>query len=91
MILIIIAAFLLAIAAYVQWQIENFVLEESRALAMRMVLVLLGIAVGIVFARASAALATYTSAPIFFIGFGLVHVPAAAILFLKRQRGEGRT
>jgi hypothetical protein len=24
-------------------------------------------------------------------GFGLVHVPAAFILFLKRQRGEGKS
>lgn len=90
MILIAIAVLLLVIAGYAQWQIEGFVLDEARALAIRMLLVLLGIAVGIVFARTSLG-SDAAPAAVFFIGFGLVHVPAAAILFLKRQRGEGRT
>lgn len=84
------AGFLLAIAAYAQWQIPNFVAQESRSLALRLLLVFLGVAVGIMMGRTWP-----TPDPVppamFFIGFGLVHVPAALILFFKRQRGEGRT
>jgi hypothetical protein len=90
MLLIAIAVLLLVVAGYAQWQTENFVLDRARAMGIRMLLVLLGIAVGIVFARTTLG-SDAEPAAVFFIGFGLVHLPAAAILFLKRQRGEGRT
>lgn len=84
------AGLLLGIAAYAQWQLPHFVLQESRALAVRLLLVFLGVAVGIMMGRTWPG-PDAVPAPLFFIGFGLVHVPAALILFLKRQRGEGRT
>lgn len=90
MTLIVFAGLLLGIAAYAQWQLPHFVLQESRALAVRLLLVFLGVAVGITMGRTWPG-PDAVPASLFFIGFGLVHVPAALILFLKRQRGEGRT
>ena len=90
MVMVFIAGVLLGIAAYAQWQIPDFVLEESNSLALRLLLVGLGVAVGFMLVR------TWTGgsvppAALFFAGFGLVHVPAALILFLKGRRGEGRS
>ena len=90
MIMIFIAGVLLGIAAYAQWQIPDFVLQESSSLALRFLLVGLGVAIGFMLVR------TWTGggvplAALFFAGFGLVHVPAALILFFKRRRGEGRS
>ena len=84
------AAFLLAVAGYAQWQIPAFTRSERGAMATRMLLMLLGIAVGLALARSAQRpdMATYA---LFFAGFGLVHVPAALILFLKRQRHEGKS
>ena len=90
MTLIVVAAVLLGIAAYAQWQIASFVLDEAHALVLRMLLLFLGVAVGVMLAR-TWLLADAEPAAIFFAGFGLVHLPAALILYLKGQRGEGRT
>lgn len=90
MTLIAFAAVLVAIAAYAQWQIPHFVLQESRSLALRLLLVFLGVAVGVMMGRTWPGPGPVPPA-MFFVGFGLVHVPAALILYLKRQRGEGRT
>jgi putative effector of murein hydrolase LrgA (UPF0299 family) len=90
MTLIAFAVFLLGIAAYAQWRIADFVLDEAQALLLRMLLLFLGVAVGVMLARTWLQSAAAPAA-IFFTGFGLVHLPAAIILFLKGQRGEGRT
>jgi hypothetical protein len=59
-------------------------------MALRLLLVGLGTAVGILAGRAWAG-GSVAPGTMFLIGFGLVHVPAAAILFLKQQRGEGQS
>ncbi len=90
MLMVLLAGLLLGVAAYAQWQIPDFVLRESTSLALRLLLVGLGVAIGFTMVR------TWTGggvpqAAVFFTGFGLVHVPAALILFLKRRRGEGKS
>jgi hypothetical protein len=90
MTLIALAGILLFVAAYAQWQTASFVRGESRALALRLLLVLLGTAVGIVAGRTWSG-SSVEPGTMFLIGFGLVHVPAAAILFLKHHRGEGQS
>ncbi len=78
----------LGAAAYAQWRIPFHTSSARHALIARLVLVVVGIAFGV------AMVTTYTDAqgalaPIVFLaGFGVVHVPAAAILFLKRQRAK---
>ena len=53
----------------------------------RGILILIGVAFGFVAAKYYAS--TALPAPLVFLsGFGLVHVPAAVILALKRKRGE---
>jgi hypothetical protein len=79
-------------AAYAQWRIPFHTANARHALIARLVLLTVGIAFGLVLAT------TYTDTYVgrqdwlflivFLAGFGVVHVPAAAILFLKRQRDK---
>jgi hypothetical protein len=85
------AALLLVVAGYAQWQIPAFTRSERGAMATRMLLMLLGIAVGVALARSAQQRPDMATYALFFAGFGLVHVPAALILFLKRQRHEGKS
>jgi len=85
--LAILTAALLAIAAYAQWRIPRFEATRSGALLARGLLVLIGVAFGFVAADYYAG-PGYPAALVFLSAFGLVHVPAAFILLLKRERGE---
>jgi hypothetical protein len=87
--LVLSAILLLGLAAYAQYRIPFHTAGARKARLTRAVLALVGVALGYVSAayypdRASAFLA-------FLAGFGVVHVPAAIILFFKRARGEGRS
>lgn len=84
------AAFLLAIAGYAQLRIADFTAGAGRIAAARAALVLTGIAFGYV-ATLRFADANVPPLVVFLAGFGLVHVPAALILFVKRRRGSGKT
>lgn len=83
------AIVLLAIAAYAQLRVRAFT-TPSRVVAIRAVLVAVGVAfgsVGVVVSGASGWAALW----VLLAGFGIVHLPAAAVLVLKRLRGESRS
>lgn len=88
--LVVLAAVLLLAAIYAHLQIPRY--TAGTAKIARAVLIVVGLGLGVVSAviyaeeggRASALLA-------FVIGFGVVHVPTAIILLLKRARGTGRS
>jgi hypothetical protein len=79
-----------AIAAYAQFRIPNFTTGERKVLLTRGVLITVGAALGCLSAR------SFPNDPVlallaFMIGFGVVHFPAAFILFVKQERGSGKT
>jgi hypothetical protein len=88
--LAVLAAALLMTAIYTHLQIPRY--TAGTAKIARAVLLVVGIGLGVVSAviyaeeggRVSALLA-------FLIGFGVVHVPTAIILLLKRARGAGKS
>jgi hypothetical protein len=78
---------LLAAAGYAQWAIPRFDATRSGAILTRGILILIGVAFGLASARYYAG-PGYPAPLVFLSAFGLVHVPAAFILLLKRERGE---
>jgi len=84
-----IAAGLLALAAYAQHRIGAHTASRGAAQLTRAVLALVGIALGALGARYAQDTAGAVLA--FVAGFGLVHFPAAVILFVKRARGTGKS
>ncbi len=78
----------LSAAIYAQWRIPFHTATARHTLITRLILLTVGVAFGTVVA------ATYTNTQgwlavlAFLTGLGLVHVPAAAILFLKRRRAQ---
>jgi hypothetical protein len=87
---IVIAALLLACAAYAQLRIPRFTAGRSRIVLTRTVLIVVGIGFGYV-AAAPYASDRLIAVLAFLIGFGAVHFPAAFILFVKRERGAGKS
>jgi hypothetical protein len=84
------ALLLLTVAGYVQYRIPFHTAGRSKVALTRAMLVAVGIAFGFTSA------AVYVNDPhlavlAFMIGFGLVHAPAAFILFFKTGRGEGKS
>jgi len=76
-------------AAYVHLRLPYFTATPAKLRATRAILFVVGVGCGYVGAQmyrepVDAVLA-------FIIGFGVVHVPATAILLLKGLRGEGRS
>jgi len=83
------ALLLLAAAAYAQKQIPVFTKGRTNIRIARAILILVGIAFGL-----TAAAYVRSDLPkllAFAIGFGIVHVPAAIVLFIKGKRGEGKS
>lgn len=82
------AALLLAAVLYVEYRLPVHVRNTAVTWLVRGILALVGIGMGMLFA-AQWGLAGYPHRWIgFLIGFGAAHLPAAAILFIKRQRHE---
>jgi hypothetical protein len=84
------ACLMAAIAAYAQYHIPRHTAGASRVMLTRGVLIAVGIALGVLSA------ASFPRDPVlqllaFMIGFGTVHVPAAFILFVKHERGTGKS
>ena len=77
-----------AIAVYAQYQVPRFTAGSRNVLLTRAVLIVVGLAFGYLSA-ASFPNDPYATALAFVIGFGIVHFPAACILFVKRARGSG--
>ena len=83
------AAVLLAVTIYAQHRIGAYTASPRNAMLTRAVLAVVGVALACV---AVLSAPTAIPAPILFVqAFGLVHLPAAIILFFKRARGEGRS
>jgi hypothetical protein len=83
------AVVLLALAAYAQYAIPAHT-RAGRVALTRVLLAAIGVAFGFVMALG------YPGEPAlgllaFLAGFGMVHFPAALILFFKHYRGEGRS
>lgn len=85
---LILAVAVLCAAVYAQYRIPFHTPNAGQALVARMVLLLVGAAFGAVAATTYAGAQGGSYLLGFLTGFGLVHVPAAAILFLKRQRAK---
>jgi hypothetical protein len=88
--LILAASLLLVTAAYAQFQIPRYTAGRSAVWLTRALLIATGSAFGYVAAitySADPALATLA----FLVAFGAVHFPAAFILFVKRERGSGKS
>jgi hypothetical protein len=76
----------LAAAGYAQYRVSFHTTSRGRALVLRLLLGGVGIAFGTVNAIAYGA---FLPPPLLFaLSFGIVHVPAAIILELKRRRGR---
>ena len=83
------AVVLLPLAAYAQYAIPAHT-RPGRVVLARGLLATIGVAFGLVMALG------YPGEPAlgvlaFLVGFGMVHFPAALILFFKHYRGEGRS
>jgi hypothetical protein len=87
----VIAIMLVAVAAYAQYTIPSYTAGTTRVLLTRVVLLAVGVAVGFVAAQNYGDVSGPLAVTMFLAGFGLVHLPAAMILFIKRQRGAGKT
>ena len=87
--MIIVAAVLLFLAIYVHRQIAVFTLGSANVFIIRMVLLVIGALFGWIGAATEAEALRQVLR--FAIGFGIVHVPAAVILFIKGQRGAGKS
>jgi hypothetical protein len=86
-VLALLTVILLLAAGYAQWRLPRFEATRSGTLLARGILLLIGVAFGLVSAGYFAE-PGYPAALVFLSGFGLVHLPAAIILLLKRERGE---
>jgi hypothetical protein len=86
---VILALLLIAAAVYVHKQIPVFTKGRTNRIVARTIL----IAVGIAFGLTGTGYVTGQLSPVltFLIGFGLVHMPAAIVLFIKGKRGEGKS
>lgn len=87
---ILFAVFFVALAAYAHWLLPRYTAGKTRLRLTRAILIATGLAFGYVSATLS------TTDPItrtlaFLIGFGVVHAPAAVVLYVKKARGSGKT
>ena len=73
---------------YTHLRLGDFVRGKWQTLGLRFFLAVLGTGVGIMAARI---IVQPTPVLAFLAGFGLVHLPPALVLMLKRMRGEGRS
>lgn len=85
----ILALLLLTAAVYAHRKIPVFTKGRTGIMAARAILVLVGTGFGLL-----ASAYVHGSVPqmlAFLIGLGMVHAPAAVVLFIKARRGEGRS
>lgn len=79
----------LSAAAYAQYRIPFHTANAVQSWVTRLILGIIGIGAGFMSADRNQEVAGIFPVLAFLSGFGAVHVPAAFILFIKRQRGEG--
>ena len=80
------AVVLCAVAVFAQWRVGDFTVTRARAWLTRALLLALGAGVG--WTSVLTAQPADDAIVWFLIGFGLVHVPPALVLWLKEIRGE---
>ena len=85
------AAVLLITTGYAQYRIPRHTLGAGKVMSTRLVLIVTGIAFGYVLAQTTADSRGLPWLLVFVNGFGLVHLPAAIILFIKGERGTGKS
>jgi hypothetical protein len=87
--MVLLAALMLPAAVYAHLQIPRYTAGTARI--ARGILLAVGIGLGtvsaVIYAESDRSLAFLA----FLIGFGIVHVPTAFILLLKRARGAGKS
>ncbi len=84
------ASLLLVVAAYAQLQIPRFTSGRANTAVSRAILAATGIALGSV--SAAVVYPDSNLVPLaFLVGFGVVHFPAAIILFFKDARHSGKS
>jgi len=89
--LVIVAILALSAAVYAQLRIPAHTIGEAKVAWARGILIAVGLALGYVGLRTYQESSGIRAVLAFVIGFGVAHVPAAVILFLKRSRGSGRS
>jgi hypothetical protein len=86
---IIVAALLLVASGYVHKKISAYTKGAAKIILVRALLIVVGIGFG--FLSTAELPGHLPKALAFLIGFGIVHLPAAVILFVKGRRGEGKS
>lgn len=79
----------LTIVGYAQARIAQFTAGTGKILLARLILLLAGAAFGYTLAQGIEPM--LQRALVFIHGFGLVHFPAAVILYIKDRRGAGKS
>ena len=77
----------LFLTAYAQYRIPFHTRGRANQRVLRVVLALAGLGVGIVAATGYIQVSLVQGVLSFVAGFGMAHLPAAGILFIKRLRG----
>lgn len=83
------ALLLLCAVLYVQKLIPRYTKGAGKIWGTRSLLVIVGIAFGLT--GASYVSGQFPKIFAVLIGIGMVHLPAAVVLFVKSQRGEGKS
>ncbi|QBQ54066.1 hypothetical protein [Nitrosococcus wardiae] len=80
---------MLGAAVYAQYRIPFHTANAAQSWVTRLILGVIGVGIGIISVDRYQEAEGIFPLLAFLNGFGAVHVPAAFILFIKRQRGEG--
>jgi ABC-type uncharacterized transport system permease subunit len=88
LVLLLLAVLAVLTAGFVHLRLRAFTSSALKTSLARLVLIAVGIGCGYIAVRMYRGDAV-SGALGFMIGFGVVHLPAACILLLKRARGEG--
>ncbi|RFA31067.1 hypothetical protein CAI21_02530 [Alkalilimnicola ehrlichii] len=75
---------------YVQVRLPVHAATRAQATATRLLLAATGVGLGLIGAWMYQGVGGIVPWLAFLVGFGVAHVPAAFILFIKRERGEYR-
>lgn len=81
---------MLAVVLYAQWRLPFHTATRGQVLLARTLLILVGLGVGWVATQEYGQGDSVLQLVAFLTGFGLVHLPAAFILWSKRLRGVDR-
>jgi len=84
-----VAGCLLAVTAYVHWQLGNYIVGTSRVLGIRLFLLLVAGTIGLCMAHVAGP--GEAADTLFVLGFGMLHFPAALMLFARSRRRLGVT